>query len=402
MAPPRLPIPPLEELLKLAPEHKSLASLGRSIGVSADTFRARLGADGMTEQVKAALSAETLTPRTAPVDAEISEVEILQQRIKELEATARRDRKSQVWDERVAQAVERAAETRSTRYSPAVIPKSKGSRTKHEFALNWSDLHAGEVVSLEETGGINAYNWDIMLERHDKLREGLFSYQDNRPYPVETLHIFALGDMLSGDIHDELVATNEIPLAEATVQLGMDGAEWLESLTERFPSIHVTGVVGNHPRAHKKPWAKQGYDNADWTAYHVMATALRKNKRITFDIPKANQHRIVIQGRWPVLLWHSDGVRSSMPGIPWGGIIRRVTALKAQYAAAGQPIKYFNSGHFHCANSIEGGEITVNGSVKGLDEYSLKAFGGGRPAQQVLQTFHPRNGMTDVAFIDLQ
>lgn len=332
---------------------------------------------------------------------EVSREETLEHRVKELETLQRKDRKGEVFDERVMAAVEAAVETRTSKYSPAPIPKSKRSKTKHEFVLDWSDLHAGEVVSLEETGGLNSYDWAIMLKRHDKLRQSLFSYQDNRPYPVETLHIFALGDMLSGDIHDELVATNEIPLAEATVQLGLDGAEWIESLTERFPRIIVSGVVGNHPRAHKKPWAKHGYDNADWTAYHVMATALKRNKRITFDIPKANQHRVVVAENWPVLLWHGDGVRSSMPGVPWGGIMRRVNALRHQYATAGQPCRFFHSGHFHTANAIEGGEIIVNGSVKGVDEYSVKAFGGGRPPQQVLSTFHPRNGFTDASFLDL-
>src|SRR5690606_5498815 len=116
------------------------------------------------------------------------------------------------------------------------------------------------------------------------------------------------------DIHDELVTTNEVPLAEATVQLGMDGAEWLESLTERFPRVKVSGVVGNHPRAHKKPWAKQGYDNADWTAYHIMRTRLAGNHRIEFDIPKASQHRVTVADNWHCLLLHGDGIRSSMPG----------------------------------------------------------------------------------------
>lgn len=331
---------------------------------------------------------------------EVSEVEILRQRVKELESTVRRDRKNQVYDERITQAVERALGDRQTRYSPAVIPKRLASTSNHEFVLLWSDLHAGEVVSLEETGGINSYDWQIMLDRQDKLRRSLFSYQENRPYPVETLHVWALGDMLSGNIHDELMATNEIPLAEATVQLGLDGAEWLESLTERFPKIKVSGVVGNHPRAHKKPWAKQGFDNADWTSYHVMATALKRNPAIEFDIPKADQHRVEVLGH-PCLLWHGDGVRSNMPGVPWGGISRRVNALRNQYASANKPVKYFACGHFHVANAVEGGTILVNGSVKGVDEYSLKAFGGGRPPQQLLATFHPRNGLTDISIIDL-
>lgn len=331
---------------------------------------------------------------------EVSETEMLQQRVRELESQLRKDRKSAVYDERVTQAVEAAIQKAEPKYSPRAIPKAKQKHTQHEFVLDWSDLHAGEVVSREETGGMNEYNWEIMLERHDKLRRALFSYQDNRPYPVRKLFLFALGDMLSGNIHGELEATNEIPLAEATVQLGVDGAQWIESLLERFEEIEVHGVVGNHPRAHKKPWAKQGYDNADWTSYHVMAQILKKNKRIKFDIPKANQHRVMVCGKWANLIFHGDNVRSSMPGVPWGGIMRRVAALRNQYATAGQPVEYFHCGHFHTANAVEQGRIIVNGSVKGVDEYSLKAFGGGQPPSQVLSTFHPTRGLTDVSFLD--
>jgi hypothetical protein len=351
-------------------------------------------------KLRGARKSKHLDARSVELAEEISEEERLKQRVQELETQVKRDRKAEIFDDRVAGAIEDALATRKVAYSPRAIPKSKASKTKHEFALNWSDLHAGEVVSLEETGGINQYDWATMLKRHDTLRESLFSYQDNRSYPVEDLHVFGLGDMLSGNIHDELVATNEIPLAEAVVQLGMDGAEWLESLLERFQRIHFSGVVGNHPRAHKKPWAKQGYDNADWTAYNIMRLVLRKNKRITFDIPKASQHRVTVAGKWNGLLWHGDQVSSSMVGVPWGGIIRRVAQLRNQYQAAGQPCHFYCCGHFHTANSVEGGEINVNGSIKGLDEYGLKRYGGGRPPQQLLLTFHPERGMTDASFVD--
>lgn len=401
MAGKRKELPSKEALLQTAPQYPSLSKLGQSLGWKSDSFNKRLGAEGWKNEISAALGGEG---GPVPVGEEVSEVEILRQRVQELERATRLDRKSKVYDERIVSAIENAVATREPKYSPAPIPKSKTSKSKHEFALLWSDLHAGETVSREETNGFNSYDWKTMLARHDRLREGLFSYQDNRPYPVETLHVFALGDHLSGNIHDELVATNEIPLAEATVQLGMDGAEWLESLTERFPRVHVSGVVGNHPRAHKKPWAKQGYDNADWTAYHVMATVLRKNKRITFDIPKASQLRVKVAETSHCLLFHGDGIRSSMPGVPWGGVMRRVNSLAAQYNAAGQPIDCYCVGHFHSANLVESnaGRIAMNGSVKGVDEYSIKAFGGGAKARQLLLTFHPRNGLTDGSLIDLQ
>lgn len=335
------------------------------------------------------------------LDEEISEVEILTQRVKELEAANRKDRKAAVMDERITQAVIDATKGRTTNYKPASYSKSK--KDKHEFVLLWSDTHAGEIVSSEETNGMNAYDWDIMIKRMDKLRKSVISYQQNRPYNIEKLHILALGDMLSGNIHAELEATNEIPLADATVQFGIDNAEFVESFTEYFPEVQFSGIVGNHPRAHKKPWAKQGYDNADWTAYNISKIILRKNDRINFDIPKANQHITEICDRWNFLAFHGDSIRSSMPGVPWGGVMRRVNALQASYSGSGRPIDMFVCGHFHSAAMVQSdaGQIAMNGSVKGVDEYSLKAFGGGRPPQQLLLTVHPDNGLTDVSMLDL-
>jgi hypothetical protein len=392
---PKYDYPEDEELKKLCLEHGYI-KLAVMLGIPASTLQNHLRRRGIEGKKKA--KAVEADPTKLPE--EVSETEMLQQRVRELESQVRKDRKGRVYDERVTQAVEAAIQKAEPKYSPLAIPKAKQKHTQHEFVLDWSDLHAGEVVSLEETGGMNEYNWDIMLERHDKLRRALFSYQDNRPYPVKKLYIFALGDMLSGNIHAELEATNEIPLSEATVQLGIDGAEWIESLLERFEEIEVHGVVGNHPRAHKKPWAKQGYDNADWTAYHIMSQTLKRNKRIRFEIPKANQHRVIVAEQWANLILHFDSIRSNMPGVPWGGIMRRVAALRNQYQQAGQPVEYFHGGHFHTANAIERGRIIVNGSVKGVDEYSLKAFGGGQPPVQVLSTFHPKKGLTDVSFLD--
>ena len=406
MAPKPIPLPPEDELLEIARsiaakvERPSRAKLAAAIGMEKSTLNMKLQRDPvLLAKVDVALTARL--PDVAELTEEVSEVELLRSRVKELEALTRRDRKGQVMDERITLAVEQAIGERKPKFSPRPIPKSKRSKTRHEFGLLWSDLHAGEVVSREETNGQNHYDWDTMLKRLNRVREALFSYQDNRPYPVEDLHVWGLGDQLSGDIHDELVATNEIPLAEATVQLGMDAAEWLESLLERFPRIHFAGVVGNHPRAHKKPWAKQGYDNADWTAYNVMRLALRSRKQITFDIPKASQHPVEICGR-RVLLWHGDGVRSSMPGVPWGGVMRRCNTLESQYAKAGIHIDHFACGHFHQANVVDGGRILMNASIKGVDEYSMKAFGGGSRPQQLLTTFHPRNGLTDASILDCE
>ena len=348
------------------------------------------------------MAKEAVAPTPGEIPEEVSEVEILRERVKELEGRARRDRKSQVQDERITVAVEEVIRTAGPGYTPKPIKKRKPSGTGHEFVLLFSDTHASEIVSSEETNGINSYNWDTMLERFDRIREGVFSYADNRPYPIDRLRVLMLGDMLSGDIHDELSETNEFVMSEATVKLGKDLANFTASFEERFQEILVDGIVGNHPRAKRKPQAKQGYNNADWTAYQIASIHNGDSDRIKWDIPKANQHLVNICGH-DCLLFHGDGIRSSMPGVPWGGVSRRVNALSAQYRTLNRDIYAYFCGHFHTANLVQtaAGWIAMNGAVKGPDEYSIKQFGGGAPAQQALLTFHPEHGLTDFSVIDL-
>ena len=387
-----------EELLAWADGHPSMAAVARAHGLKSSTLAHHLQDRGLRDAFRARLTkCEPIKQAEVVAEGEVSEVEILRQRLAEAEKANRSLRKVDVFEERALQVMKDAIEARKPTYSPTVIPKARLS--EHEFVLLWSDTHAGEVVSEVETNGLNAYDWKIMLERHERIREAVFSYQDNRPYPVSKLHIFALGDMLSGSIHDELVETNEIPLAEATIQFAEDFSIWTESFLERFDAIKLAGVVGNHPRATRKPQAKQSFNNADWLAYRAMALALRKQERIEWDIPKASAHPVEVCGR-RILLWHGDGVRSTMPGVPWGGVMRRATSLAAQYGAKGQPIDHFALGHFHQSNAVQGGRILMNGSVKGIDEYVLKAFGGGEEPRQLLLTFHPKNGLTDVSLID--
>lgn len=92
-----------------------------------------------------------------------------------------------------------------------------------------------------------------------------------------------------------------------------------------------------------------------------------------------------------------------MPGVPWGGVVRRITVLEQQFAAAKQPIDYVCLGHFHALNTLEGvgARTLMNGSVKGLDEYSMKQFGSGRSPSQLLATFHEKRGLTGTRIIDL-
>jgi transposase-like protein len=392
---------PSDDELTLAVQTMSVRELADQIGCAEPTLRYRL----RRQQID--LPSANRQRVETQLDAEISEADLLRRRNAELEKVARNARKEDVETEALIRRLEAALPQATARYvAPPARPRRQAAAAddQHEAILLFSDTHAGETVTREETLGLNEYNWQVMLDRMARLQDRVLSFVAHRPYPIRKLHVWLLGDMLSGSIHEELARTNEMADAQATVQFATDCAAWLEGFAEHFDEIDVAGVPGNHPRRSRKPSAKQAANNDDWIAYKIVELLMRGDERYSFDFPAASFVMRTVAQRWRFLIMHGDGIRSSMPGVPWGGVVRRITVLEQQFSAAKTPIDYVALGHFHTANAIDGVSVRtfLNGSTKGVDEYSLKAFGSGRAPTQLLLTCHPRRGITDISILDLE
>jgi hypothetical protein len=387
-------IPSASELAALLGEHGTVTAYAKAIGVPRPTVQHWFERAEVEAPPK-----ELRKPKAPTLGSAVSREEILEQEL----AVARRAltglRKDDVREQRVIDAIVTNLAAKKPLYRP-LPERPSGKGAAHEFVLLWSDAHAGEVVSAEETNGMGGYDWDIMLARHQQILRSVLSYKAHRNYPVGKLHILGLGDGLSGNIHEELRETNAMPLEESVVQFGLDAADWIEEFVPEFEEIHVSGVVGNHPRTTQKPAAKRKYNNSDWTAYQIMRQRLRKCESVTFDIPKAQTHPVVVMGR-RILMFHGDSVGpSAMVGVPTGGIVRHVAKLRNQWAAFGQPVDIFCCGHFHEVNIYGGKRVIINGSIKGPDEYGLTRFGDAAPPMQILLTFNHRYGLTDISYLD--
>lgn len=325
---------------------------------------------------------------------EISQEEILESQNKELKAALRKKQKESVHSARVVAAVEDALNNIEPRRKfKAVEPKGKDGAHHRQMVL-LSDFHGGEYVDPDTVNFLNEYSWEIMEERVQEVIDALLSHKKNSPN-LTGLDIAFLGDQCSGANHDEITITNEFPLAEQAIKMGMLMGQIVEELLPHYGNINVIGVEGNHPRLTKAPAAKMPHNNGDWIAYTFAKEYLKKYDEIDFKIGKGSIiHEIA--GRI-VFAWHGDGIRSSMPGVPWGGVVRRVNNIQASHR---MPIDHFIFGHFHQANVVQAGRVIGNGSLKGTDEWVQKNFGGGDPPAQWLLTFdETRQRLTDTRLI---
>lgn len=382
-------------------EHGALIQQWLNTGQSYRTIAGFLGCGKDAVSVFVKVNFPELRRAATPTAAAVlpeqpSDLELALAELRELKAKDRKVRKVDVQAERLLQEIRSTVTPAEPVYEPPDVGEGDGK--EHEHVLLLSDLHVGEVVKSEAVNGLNEFNWEILKERMDRIHASLRSFQNARPYPITKLTLGWLGDMCGGRNHEELAETNEFSVSEQCIYTGDLLGQWTEPLVEDYTSIDIVGVAGNHPRAGKPPSNKRVFDGFDWLAYKRAELYLSSYPTVRCFFPLSGYHVHDIAGR-NMLFFHGDGIRSSMPGVPWGGIMRRVTELKKSYSEQGTLLSYFALGHFHQANIVQG-SIFMNGSVKGLDEYSLKNFGAGEKPTQLLLTFcRDIKRLTDVSFI---
>lgn len=205
--------------------------------------------------------------RRTVIPQEVTDRDLLDAELKELRARVAKQHKTDVQFERVLNEIKDAIEGPAPRFEPITFeaPDPKA----HHQALLLSDLHAGEVVDPDSINGMNSYDWDTCVKRMASIQERMLSFQANRPYAIEEMQIWCLGDMVSGKGHAELRETNEFPPAEQAYKVGMLLGQWVEELVPYYHRLKVFCVPGNHGRVPDKPAAKQVFDSFDWLAYKI-------------------------------------------------------------------------------------------------------------------------------------
>jgi hypothetical protein len=258
-----------------------------------------------------------------------------------------------------------------------------------------SDLHWGEVVHAGQIGGVNSYNLAIAHKRmRHTIETAIYLLQILDPkmrYPGIVVPLG--GDMISGNIHDELMATNELNTMPTLLDLYDELVGAIKLLADTFGSVFLPGVSGNHGRDTKKIWAKDRHHTSfDWLLYQFLARRFKDDKRVTFYIPDGSDAAYRIYGM-RYLLTHGDQFRAGDSIIgPIGPLTRGNQKKLARNTAVDQAYDMMIVGHWHQYMHLE--RLIVNGSMKGYDEYAYQGNFGFEPPRQGLWVTHPRNGIT--------
>jgi hypothetical protein len=270
-------------------------------------------------------------------------------------------------------------------------------KSEHVAVLVASDFQWGEVISEKRMGGVNAFDIKIAQERYKRLIERTidisFNHLPNNTYAG--IIYLRLGDMVSGDIHDDLNESNEAHAIEAVRSLVASELWGIQKLVENFQRVHIISVPGNHGRTTKKPMTKRGaVDNYDTLSAWWLESMLVTHKDISFHTPESGDAFFKLYGR-RYLATHGDriGARGGQGYVgPVATIIRGMKKTFDVCAGMHMPIDKMFIGHFHTSYELDYG--WANGCLTGYSE--LARDGRMKPEEpcQWLIFFHRKYGAT--------
>ena len=300
---------------------------------------------------------------------------------------------------------------------PIKPPPAKGKSAEPQVMVAvLTDTHVGEQVFAPQLMSMNSYDYDIFNRRLSGWATqvlNLATYRRNI-CPINELVVPMLGDMISGDIHEELSRTNLDNCMMQMLHTASSISQALMFLAPHFKTIKVPCVVGNHGRMTRKPPMKDKYMDWDYLAYQWMAAFCANQKNIHFDIPKSFAHIVDIAGK-NVLMFHGDAISgggssasiSKMIG-NMRGVIQFKQALESTIVEHDgvMPGNFSDvmMGHFHRVDvmDIGTGSAYICGTMKGGDEFALQRVQAITPPKQVVTYWHPYYGNVghEVVYLD--
>jgi len=274
-------------------------------------------------------------------------------------------------------------------------PDTTNQKKKRVVAcLLFSDWHIGGQIEPQEIRNTNKYNTQIAAARLQRITQDFikYIYVQRQGYRIDTCVVLGLGDYISGNIHDELMITQEFPVTKQAVTAGKLLAKQLHTLYPHFKKLKFYGLsADNHGRLTKRTQYKEsGLNNLSYITLEVARLLCRqlfssKDYHIITNISDL----ITINGK-KFLVTHGHTIKMWM-GIPYYGLERmRSREILKMLRTEHQGFDYIVLGHFHCPAMIQ--DMIINGALCGTTEFDY-AHGRFSFPSQTAFLVHQKHGV---------
>lgn len=321
---------------------------------------------------------------------------LLKDKVKSLESIIAAAQREVLDEHYVKSKIMKMADEAAEVEPPKWLTHNKASKSSPGVpTLFASDWHWGERVFENQTGGLNKYDMAIAQRRARALVTNAIDLLENHMVnPKYPGIVFVLGgDMVSGGIHEELMATDEMEIMPVVLDLFGVLCWCISTLADKFGQVFVPCVSGNHGRStHKIRCKGRNFTSYDWLLYQFLARFFKKDKRVQFSIPDGSDCAYSVYGH-RYLLTHGDQARGGDGIIGMlGPVIRMDHRKRSRASQIDESYDTLLLGHFHQLTQLR--RLIINGSLKGYDEYANACcFSFERP-QQGLWITHPTRGIT--------
>lgn len=279
---------------------------------------------------------------------------------------------------------EELTDCRPDRITIKFEPVQRKVKGKFYNILPISDIHWGETVKPQDVNNLNKYDFEISRRRHIELFKK--NYEFSKTFGCDELDIFMLGDIFSGNIHDELRENNEAPITKCIVEYFKFITGLIDAYKDCYDHVRIHCVVGNHARTTQKyQFKRKGIENYEYILYAFLEDRYNNSSdNVTVNFGESTiLFATVGEQTWK--LEHGDRYKGGSAFVsPLSTTVRDNFKDQGMFETSGQRFDAVMMGHWHV-----GGEwflpgtstpIYMNPSLIGPGEYAVNNCHSGFPA----------------------
>ena len=277
---------------------------------------------------------------------------------------------------------------------PQKLPTAKRNKTLPDATaiLVCSDWHCEERVKPEECRGLNEYSLEIADRRIAEMtrRAAMLIEHEKSLTNIRRVVVAALGDMITGHIHDDLIEVTQLAPMAATRWAGERLAGVIDEMVKIAPVLVAT-ASGNHGRSTQRMRIATENDHSfEQNLYLTMASSERR-KNVTWAVGEGYHNVVDIDG-YAVRFHHGHALK-------YGGGVGGITipankAIASWNVAQRADIDIFGHWHQHLYVPYR---FVANASLIGHNAYAERIKAEYQPPSQTLVIVdHEHNRITKV------